>query len=129
MRLSFPYPLITLLVCSGHTVQYCVYVSEAGIIVARHAVAVLRDDTVINRGVPRDDNSAEDHRSPLQLVLRAGGDPAGGTEWFPTEPFYHRYDVCDSSVTGAGVEETNAAVYVCFIDLTKAYDSVDRTLL
>ena len=19
--------------------------------------------------------------------------PAGGTEWFPTEPFYHRYDV------------------------------------
>ena len=64
-------------------------------------------------------------------------------EWFPTEPFYHRYDVCDSSVTGVfyhrydvcdssvtdvGAEEMNFVV-VCFIDLTKAYDSIDRTLL
>ena len=48
--------------------------------------------------------------------------------WFPTEPFYHRYDVGDSSVTGAGAEETNFALCM-LIDLTKAYDSVDRTLL
>ena len=34
------------------------------------------------------------------------------------------YDVCDFSATGVGVEET-----VCFNDLTKAYDSVDRTFL
>ena len=56
------------------------------------------------------------------------GDPAGGTEWFPTEPFYHRYDVCDSSVTEAGAEK-RSPLYVCFTDLTKAYDSADRTLL
>ena len=42
------------------------------------------------------------------------GDPAGGTEWFPTEPFYHRYDVCDSSVTGAGAGETNPALCMLY---------------
>ena len=36
--------------------------------------------------------------------------------------------VCDSSATRVSVEETNP-LYVCFIGLTKAYDSVDRTLL
>ena len=72
-------------------------------------------------------DTAEDHRSPPQRVLRARGDPAGGTERFPTEPFYHRYDFFDSSATGVGAEETDSVA--CFIDLTKAYDSVDRTLL
>ena len=61
-------------------------------------------------GSARRQDTAEDHRSPPQRVLRARGDPAGGTEWFPTEPFYHRYDVCDSSVTGVGAEETNSTV-------------------
>ena len=61
--------------------------------------------------------------------MGARGDPAGGTEWFLTEPFHHRYDVvCDSSVTGAGAEETNSALCMLY-DLTKAYGSVDRTLL
>ena len=78
-------------------------------------------------GSARQQDTAEDHRSPPQGVLRARGDPAGGVEWFPTEPFYHRYDVSDSSATGVGAEETNSIV--CFMDLTKAYDSVDRTLL
>ena len=73
-------------------------------------------------------DTAEDNRSPPQRLLLARGDPTGGTEWFPTEPFYHQYDVCDSSVTGAGAEETNSTV-LFLIDLTKAYDSVDRTLL
>ena len=74
-------------------------------------------------------DTAEDHRSPPQRVLQARGDPARGTKWFPTEPFYHRYDVvCDSSGTGAGAEETNSAVCMIY-RLTKAYDSVDRTLL
>ena len=68
------------------------------------------------------------YRSPPWHVLRARGDAAGGTEWFPTEPFYHRYDVCESSATGAGTEKKNP-LYVCFIDLTKAHNSVDRTLL
>ena len=40
-----------------------------------------------------------------------------------------KYDACGSSVTGAGAEETNSAVCTCFIDLTKAYDFVVRTLL
>ena len=65
-------------------------------------------------------NTAEDHRSPPQRVLRARGDPAGGTEWFPTEPFYHRYDVCDSSVTVARAEETNSALCM----LCRPYQSV-----
>ena len=56
--------------------------------------------------------------------VRAREDPAGGTEWFPTEPFYHRYGVCDSSATGIGGKESNS-VGVCFIDLTKAHDSLD----
>ena len=46
----------------------------------------------------------------------------------PEEQSGFRYDVCGSSVTGAGAEETNSAD-VCFIHLTNAYDSVDRTLL
>ena len=58
----------------------------------------------------RRQNTAEDHRSPPQGVPRARGDSAGGTEWFPTEPFYHRYDLRDSSATGVGAEETNFIV-------------------
>ena len=49
-------------------------------------------------------------------------DAAGGIELLPTEPFYHRYDVRDSSAKGVGVVETTSVV---FIDLTKAYDAVD----
>ena len=33
---------------------------------------------------------------------------AGGTEWFPTEPFYHRYDVRDSLARAVGAEGTNS---------------------
>ena len=40
----------------------------------------------------------------LRRVLQARGDSAVRTDLFPTEPFYHRCDVCDSSVTGAGAE-------------------------
>ena len=36
-------------------------------------------------GSARRKNTAADHRSPPQRVQRARGDPAGGTEWFPTE--------------------------------------------
>ena len=79
-------------------------------------------------GSERRQYTTEDHRSRPQRVLRVRGDPAGGAEGFPTEPFYHRYDVCDSFATEVGAEETNP-LCVCFIDLTKAYESVDRTLL
>ena len=65
-------------------------------------------------GSARRKYTVEDYRSSPQRVLRARGDPAGGTEWFPTEPFYHRYDVCDSSVTGACTEETNSAVCMLY---------------
>ena len=58
-------------------------------------------------GSARRQDITGDHRSPPQRVLRARGDPAGGTEWFPTEPFYHRYGGCDSSAKGVGAEETN----------------------
>ena len=66
----------------------------------------------------------------IERVLRARGDPAGATLWFPTESLYHhRYDVRDWSVViGVGAEATNSTT--CFIDLTKAYDFVDdRTQL
>ena len=36
-------------------------------------------------GSARRQDTAEDHRLPPQRVLRAHGDPAGGTEWFTTE--------------------------------------------
>ena len=55
-------------------------------------------------------------------------DFVGGTEWFPTEPFIYRDDVCGSSATGVGAEGI-ISIYVCFVNLTKAYDSVDQTLL
>ena len=71
-------------------------------------------------GSARRQGTAEDDRSPPQQVLRARVDSAGGTERLPTEPFYHRYDVCDSSVTGAGAEETNSAVCMLY----RPYQSV-----
>ena len=71
-------------------------------------------------GSTRRQDTAEDHRSSLRWVLQARGDPAGGTEWFPTEPFYHRCDVCDSPATGVGEEETHSAVCM----LSRPYLSV-----
>ena len=72
-------------------------------------------------GSARRPDTAQDHRLPPQRVLRAREDPAGGTEWFPIEPFYHQYDVvCDSSATEVGAE-VQIWLYVCFIDL---YQSV-----
>ena len=62
----------------------------------------------------RRQNTAEDHRSPPQRVLRVRGDPAGVTTWFPTEPFHDRYDIRDSSATGVGVEETNSVVCMIY---------------
>ena len=70
-------------------------------------------------GSPRRQDFAEDHRSPPQRVLRARGHPAEGTEWFPTELFYHRYDFYDSSVTGPGAEETNSDVCMLLSTLPK----------
>ena len=52
----------------------------------------------------------------------------GEQEWFPTEPFYHRCNIGDSSATGVGAEETNSAVCALY-QIYQAYDSVDRTLL
>ena len=52
--------------------------------------------------------------------MRARGDPAGRTERFPTEPFYHRYDDgSDSSATGVGAEETNSVVCMVLSTLPK----------
>ena len=51
-----------------------------------------------------------DYSPDCAVRFTGARDPAGGTEWFPTEPFYHRYDVYDSSVARAGTEETNSAV-------------------
>ena len=70
----------------------------------------------------------EVHRSLPQRVLRARGDPAGGTEWFPIEPFYHRYDVCDSLATGNGTEETDSVVCMLYRP-HQSVRLVDRTLL
>ena len=71
-------------------------------------------------GSTRRQDIAGDHRSPPQRVLRVGGDLAGGTEWFPIEPFYHRHDVCEELA-----RKKQIPLYVCFVDLIKAYDSVD----
>ena len=65
-------------------------------------------------GSARRQDTAKDHRSPPQRVLQARRDPAGGTEWCPTEPFYHRYDGHNSSVPGAGTEETNSALCMLY---------------
>ena len=74
-------------------------------------------------GSARRQDTAEDHRSPPQRILRTRGHPAGGIECFPPEPFNHRYDVRDSSVTGVGAEELISVI------CSQAYDSVDRTFL
>ena len=79
-------------------------------------------------GSARRQDTAEDHRSPPQRVLRSRGDPAGGTEWSPTEPFNHRYYVVIRRLQELA-RKKRILLSVCFIDLTKAYDSVDRTLL
>ena len=58
-------------------------------------------------------DTAGDHRSPPERVLRVRGGPAGGTECFTIEPFYHRYH--DSSATTAvGAEQTNSIVCVLY---------------
>ena len=80
-------------------------------------------------GSTRRQDTAEDHRSPPQRVLRPRGDPAGGLEWFLTDLFHHRYDVCDSSATRELAQKKRIPRYVYFIDHTKANDSVDRILL
>ena len=49
-----------------------------------------------------------------QRILRAREDPARGTGWFSTEPFYHRFDVCDSLATGVGAEETYSVVSMIY---------------
>ena len=59
-------------------------------------------------GGARWQDTAENHRSPPQEVLRRRGGPAGGTERFPTKPFYHRYIY--TWATGVGAEETNSVV-------------------
>ena len=45
---------------------------------------------------------------------------AGGTEWFSTELFYHRYDVHDSSATGVGAEATNSVLCTIY----RSYQSI-----
>ena len=54
---------------------------------------------------------------------------SGGTEGFPAEPFYHRYEVCESSATGAGAEGRTFPVRMLYRPYAKAHGSVDRTLL
>ena len=41
-------------------------------------------------------------------------------ECFFIEPFYHRYGICDLTVSGAGAEETNSAVCMLY----RPYQSV-----
>ena len=48
--------------------------------------------------------------------------------WVPPTPFDDGYDVCGPKATKVGKESARTTV-PCFIDLQKAYDSVDRTLL
>ena len=46
-----------------------------------------------------------------------------------TESLYHGHDVCGAQAAGNWAEGRSAPLHVCFIDLQKAYDTVDRTLL
>ena len=68
----------------------------------------------------RRQNTAEKYRSPPQGVLRARWNLSGGIERYPTELFYHRYDVCDSSATGVSTEDTNSIVCMFY----RPYQSV-----
>ena len=44
--------------------------------------------------------------------------------------FDHGHDVvCGAQAAGNWVEGRRLSLFVCFIDLQKAYDTVDRTLL
>ena len=81
-------------------------------------VRQLRGDLA---GSARRQDTAEDHHSPPQRALRARGDLAGGTEsGFRPNRSNHRYDVCDSTATGVGAEETNSAVCMLY----RPYQSV-----
>ena len=94
-------------------------------------------------GSARRQDTAEDHRSPPQRALRVRGDPAGGTEWFPTERvgilleeqsgFRPNRFTTDMMFVIRRLQElarkNRIPLYVSFIDLTKAYGSIDRTLL
>ena len=46
--------------------------------------------------------------------------------WVPPAPLNHGHDVHSAQVT---VCKARVPLSLCFIDLQKAYDSVDRTLL
>ena len=40
----------------------------------------------------------------------------------------HGHDVCGSQAAGSG-RKAGVSLHMCFVDLQKAYDTVDRTLL
>ena len=73
-------------------------------------------------GSARQHDTAESHRSPPQQVLLARGDG-----------FRPNRSTTDMMFVVRRLQELprkkRIPLYVCFMDLTKAYDSVDRTLL
>ena len=61
----------------------------------------------------------EDHTHIIYSRLseyceRVGILPEGQSGFRSIEPFYHRYDVCNSSATGAGAGETNSALCMLY---------------
>ena len=78
----------------------------------------------------RQDTAAGDHRPPQQVVLRSRGDLARGTK---KSGFRSKRSTIDMVFVIHPLQEwgrkKQIPLYVCFIDLTKAYDFVDRTLL
>ena len=47
----------------------------------------------------------------------------------PTESLDHGHDVCGAQAAGNWAEGKSVSLFICFIDLRKAYDTVDGTLL
>ena len=70
---------------------------------------------------------SEDCRYETQRLLRGEGTADAGAVRVPPAPFDDEYDVRGEQVKIPGKESARTRLFLCFIDLQKAYDYVART--